>query len=79
MSTPGSSHPRRFDPDRYYSPHDPEMRLFGSVQALRRWRARGHGPAFVRSVGRILYLGSVLNEWLDARTVDPDKADGEEE
>ena len=66
-----SDHPRRFDPDRYYNPSDPEMRLFGTRQTLLRWRNDGYGPPYVRTGNRIRYLGRALNEWLDAQSGDP--------
>ena len=60
---------RRFDPDRYYRPTDPEMAIFGAVSTLAQWRHAGQGPSFVRFGNRILYRGDSLNSFLDAHTV----------
>ena len=62
---------RRFDEDRYYRTHDPELALVGTRGTLAQWRCHGEGPRYVKFGHRVLYLGAELNSWLDARIVDP--------
>ena len=61
----------RFDPNRYYKTTDPELLLIAKRGTLNQWRHRGEGPDYVKLGNRVLYLGSVLNEWLDAHVVHP--------
>ena len=60
---------RRYDPERYYAPSDPELRLLGTVSTLAHWRHRHVGPPHIRIGNRIWYLGRSLNEFLDEREV----------
>ena len=62
---------RRFEPDRYYTTSDPALRVLGARGTLAQWRHRGEGPEYVRFGHRVLYLGSALNAWLDARVIAP--------
>jgi len=62
---------QRFDPDLYYRPQDPAMRLIATVGALAIWRCKGTGPAYIKLGHKILYQGRDLNAWLDARRVEP--------
>ncbi|MCK6083838.1 MULTISPECIES: AlpA family transcriptional regulator [Corynebacterium] len=36
-----------------------------SVATLATWRSRGKGPEFIRIAGRIYYLNTAVQEWLD--------------
>ena len=36
-----------------------------SVDTLATWRSRGKGPEFIRIAGRIYYLNTAVQEWLD--------------
>ena len=60
----------RFDPDRYYTPKDPEMRLLGSERTLMYWRQLRKGPQFAKLGGRVVYLGADLNRYIDDHTVE---------
>jgi len=60
-----------FENDRYYRTHDTELALIGTAGTLAQWRHLGKGPRYLKFGHRILYLGAHLNEWLDARIVDP--------
>ncbi|WP_170474680.1 MerR family transcriptional regulator [Ruegeria arenilitoris] len=64
-----------FDDDRIYSPEDPEMRIFGSVEKLAQWRYHKRGPAFIRIGRRIGYHGTDINAFLTARRTDPNGED----
>ena len=61
----------RFDDDLYYTPRDPNMRVFGTPGALAVKRCKGVGPPFVRVGRRVLYPGRDLNALLDAARVEP--------
>ena len=63
---------QRFEPTRYYATRDPDLLgVFGAYQTLADWRHRGTGPPYVKLRNRVLYLGSDLNHYLDARRVEP--------
>ena len=62
---------RRFQDDRYYRTHDPELALIATPGTLAQWRCRGYGPRYVKYGHRVLYLGADLNRWLDAHAVEP--------
>ena len=62
---------KRFEPDLYYRPQDPAMRLLGTPGSLAVQRCKGGGPPFTRMGRRVLYLGRDLNAWLDAHRVEP--------
>jgi hypothetical protein len=59
----------RIDPDSYYPPEAPELRVLGAVQTLARWRHEGRGPAYSKRGSRVIYLGRDVLEWLAARRV----------
>ena len=67
---------KRLDPNTYYRPQDEEMRLVGTEGTLSQWRFKGNGPSYTvvsgsgKGNGRILYLGSDVNSFLDARRVE---------
>ncbi len=58
-------------PDGFYPPDSPELRALAAVQTLARWRHEGKGPAYMKSGSRIVYRGSDVLAWLDARRVEP--------
>lgn len=60
---------RRFDPDRYYRPTDPELGPIGTPGSLAHRRYRGAGPRWVSWGNRVFYKGEHLNEFLDAHVV----------
>lgn len=62
---------KRFEPDRYYRPTDPELAVIAMPGTLRQWRYQGRGPRYYKSGNRVLYLGRDLNEWLDRHMIDP--------
>ena len=62
-----------YDPETLYSPTDPEMHRLGTYSTLASWRHEGRGPKYIKIGGRVVYRGRDLNDWLDARTVDPEK------
>lgn len=59
------------NPNQYYTPDAPEMRILGAVQTLARWRHEGKGPAYCKGA-RILYRGADVLAWLEARRVQTD-------
>ena len=61
----------RFEDDRYYRPGDAALSVIASRGTLATWRWQGRGPRYTKFGHRILYLGSDLNAWLDARVVEP--------
>ncbi|KIT14712.1 helix-turn-helix domain-containing protein [Jannaschia aquimarina] len=65
-----------FDDERIYVLGDAELELIGSREKLAQWRHRGVGPAFYKLGRKIVYRGADLNEWAEARRVEPMRADG---
>ncbi len=61
----------RIDPDAYYRPTAPEMRVIAAVQTLARWRHEGKGPAYTRSGSNVLYAGRDALAFLEAGRVEP--------
>ena len=61
---------KRFDPDTYYRTDDPALEIIGTRGTMSQWRHRGEGPRYVRLGGRVLYLGTDLNQFLDSRIVE---------
>ena len=61
----------RFEDRRYYRPGDAALSVIASRGTLATWRWQGCGPRYTKFGHRILYLGSDLNAWLDARVVEP--------
>ena len=61
----------RFDPNRYYKTHDPELAVLATRGTLTQWRHRGEGPAYLKFGNRVLYHGEKLNAWLDEHEVQP--------
>lgn len=63
-----------FKNNKAYQPSDPEMSVFGGVEALNQWRHRRCGPAYYKIGRKVLYSGSDLNAWIAARRVEPQVA-----
>ena len=61
----------RFAAHRYYRPGDAALSVIASRGTLATWRWAGRGPRYVKFGHRVLYLGSDLNAWLDARVIEP--------
>ena len=64
----------KIDPEIYYPPSAPELRPVGAIQTLARWRHEGRGPEFVKSGARVLYRGSDVIAWLEARRIKTEAA-----
>ena len=64
-----------FEHDRNYVLGDPELELIGDRAKLAQWRHKGVGPAFYRLGRKIVYRGTDLNAWADARRVEPGNAE----
>jgi len=62
------------NPNDLYTPDAPELRALAAVQTLARWRHEGKGPAYMKSGSRVVYRGSDVLSWLDARRVEPVEA-----
>ena len=60
-----------YENTRNYVLGDPELDLIGSREKLSQWRHRGVGPSFYRLGRKIIYRGADLNEWAEARRVEP--------
>ena len=60
-----------FDETKFYKTTDPELAALLKPQTLIRWRCEGRGPRYVKLGGKVLYPGSALNEYIEARVVDP--------
>ena len=60
-----------FQPDRFYKPSDPEMRVIAAEGTLSQWRFRGHGPTYVKFGKRVVYPGAALNDYIAQQTVTP--------
>lgn len=60
----------QINPDNYYPPDAPEMRILGAVQTLARWRHEMKGPPFTKSGSRVLYRGSDVLAYLEANRVE---------
>ena len=59
----------RFDPEKFYRPDDPAVRLIGTAGTLRVWRCKGRGPNFHKIGNRVYYQGVDLNRYLDSCAV----------
>lgn len=53
-------------------------RLSISKAALRKWRASGKGPGFMRCGRMIRYIESELERWIEERIVEPVAQETEE-
>ena len=60
-----------FDDNRNYVLGDPELDIIGSREKLAQWRHRSCGPAYTSLGRKIVYQGTDLNSWAEARRVDP--------
>ena len=63
-----------FDPTKLYFANDPALKALGPYSTLAHWRSEGRGPAFIKIGSRVAYSGKALNDWLAARTVEPQAA-----
>lgn len=63
-----------FENDRCYVLGDPELDLLGGCDKLAQWRHKGGGPAYYKLGRKVIYRGSDLNIWLDAKRVVPGKS-----
>ena len=63
-----------FDPETYYRPDDPALRIIGAETTLRVWRCKGRGPAYHKVGGKVLYRGAELNAYLDSCIIRPTAA-----
>ena len=60
-----------FEQNRSYVLGDPELEIIGNREKLAQWRHKGIGPAFYRLGRKIVYRGEDLNDWADAKRVEP--------
>lgn len=58
------------NPEAFYVPDAPELRILGAVQTLARWRHEGKGPSYTKSGSRVLYRGSDVLEWLSSKRIE---------
>ena len=62
-----------FEPDYWYRPGDPAMRLIATPSTLAHWRCEARGPKFSKigrgQGSRILYSGNDLIAWLESHAV----------
>ncbi len=63
--------PKLFDDNHTYVLGDQELSLIGDREKLAQWRHKGVGPAYYKLGRKILYRGEDLNEWAEARRIDP--------
>ena len=60
-----------FEDDKLYRTDDPALNEhIGRPSTLAHWRSEGRGPKYVKLGGRVVYRGSHLNDWIEARTVE---------
>ena len=64
----------RFDPDTFYRPDDPAVRIIGTAGTLRVWRCKGRGPDYHKIGNRVFYKGADLNRYLNSCIVRPTAA-----
>ena len=60
----------QINPNGFYPPDAPEMRILGAVQTLARWRCECKGPNFHRAGSRILYRGADVLAYLEANRIE---------
>ena len=60
----------QINPEAFYTPDAPELRILGAVQTLARWRHESKGPPYTKSGSRVIYRGSDVLAWLDARHIE---------
>jgi hypothetical protein len=65
--------PEIFEPNRTYVLGDPELDVLGDREKLAQWRHKQIGPPFYRLGRKIVYRGTDLNAWAEARRVDTGK------
>jgi predicted site-specific integrase-resolvase len=57
--------------DGYLTEDQQALKLGVTVRTLRKWRASGEGPAFVKAGKRVLYTDESAAAWLKAREQKP--------
>ena len=62
-----------FEPNRNYVLGDNELNLIGDRDKLAQWRHKCFGPAYYKLGRKIIYRGSDLNAWAEARKTEPGK------
>lgn len=63
------------NPDGYYTPDAPELRVLGAVQTLARWRHESKGPAYSKSGSRVIYRGADVLAWLESRRIETEPSE----
>ena len=62
-----------FEQNRNYVLGDNELNLIGDRDKLAQWRHKCFGPAYYKLGRKIIYRGSDLNAWVEARKTEPGK------
>lgn len=60
-----------FENESCYVLGDPELELLGDREKLAQWRHKGLGPAYYKLGRKIIYRGSDLNQWVEAKRIEP--------
>ena len=61
-----------FNDNELYAATDPRLDVIGSYQTRAKWRMERRGPRYIQlGPRRVCYRGSDLNEWINARMVEP--------
>jgi hypothetical protein len=55
----------------YVPEHEVASALGVEIGTLRNWRSKGHGPAYSRAGGTLVYPVEALREWLRGNLVTP--------
>lgn len=64
-----------FENNRNYLLADPELELIGPRAKLAFWRHQNVGPSFYRLGRKIIYTGTDLNTWTNARRVETENSE----
>ena len=62
---------KTFDATALYKTTDPALTAILSPQTLTTWRSRGRGPRYIKIGSLVFYRGADLNEFIEARLVEP--------
>ncbi len=68
-----------FDETKLYMTDDAALLAIAPYSTWAHWRCEGRGPSYVKLGSRVAYSGRALNEWLEARTVQPTDRAGQGE
>ena len=60
-----------FDPARFYTPQDDDLRRIATPEQLRQWRHYGRGLPYIKIGGSILYSGHDVIAYLNEQRVEP--------